>query len=111
MLRSFLKGLNKDVNPNEFFEYCIANWNEVNREVSRDHGRPRMKSNPTMQEILFMKHDLLDIYSKNGKNGNGLEVRGGIAYYTKVEDVPKDHPEYQKIIQKIKSGIQVGYRI
>ncbi len=103
LMKSLLKRTNEEgkINLNEFLEFCISNWNDLNKKVSINKSRLRMKPVPTFQEIYFMKEELLPLFLKLFRKSSKVIDK---VIFRKIEDIPKDHPQYGRIVSILSKG-------
>jgi len=104
-LTKWLEQTSPELKTHDFLRFSVSNWDVLRRRLTwPDSGRQRLSQHPNIQEIFFVKEDI--VYQREKiQAGEGKRV-----VYTNIQEVPKDHPRYKELVQIIMATGNVTLR-
>lgn len=113
MMKALLKQLIEvNIPPGEFLEFTVVNWDQIRRQLTwPDNPKKfRLAEKPFFQELIFNKNDIIRLWYSRGSLGGPIQPKKQEYTYTRLEDIPKTHPNYAKLVQQIEiNGKAVTY--
>jgi hypothetical protein len=102
MMKSLLKTLAEEsIPPGDFLEFVVVNWGSLRKKLAwPDNPKKfRLGENPFFQELAMNKQDLVRLWNHST---SVTENKKQVEYtYTRVEDIPKNHPRYKQLVMQV----------
>jgi biotin operon repressor len=112
MMKSLVKQLSDaKIPPGDFLEFVVANWAYIRSQLTwPDNPKKfRLAAQPFFQELVFNKNDIIRIWEQRETMPGTASAKTEYVY-TRVEDIPKSHPNYAKLVQHVEiTGKAVTY--
>lgn len=97
MLKNLLKCLG--LTTWQLLKYAVENWEELKPKIKwSDYGKTRLPQSPTFMNIYYAKEDILIVMDKGNKG------RTDVITISKPSDIPMNHPERDKYIERLKKN-------
>jgi hypothetical protein len=85
-----------------FLEYAVAHWGFLRPRVTWENSqKSKLGVTPAFVEVFFNKEDILRIMGESPSpefGGSERAFTGRVEVFTKVSDVPKDHPQRDLVL-------------